>query len=466
MSILTRWLAVVGSALVVLWFPAPAGISAESWRLLAIFTATIVGSIVRPVPAGAIVFLGVSTIALTNTLPTAKALSGYSDPIVWLVLCAFFLARGVLKTGLGRRIAFLFIRALGRSSLGLAYALVSTDTLLAAFLPSNSARAGGVVFPVARSLAEAYDSQPGPTARRLGAYLLFTIYQCDVVACATFLTGQASNVLIAKFAKDTVAVDLTYSKWLLGASVPALVSFAFIPWLLFRIYPPGITHTPDAARLAQEELARIGPMRREEKIMLWVFALVAGLWMTTALHHINYAVVALLGISVLFLSGVLSWDEITGERPAWDVFIWYGGLLGMAEALSQSGVTQRFAQVSAAMTVGWAWGGALAVLVLIYFYAHYGFASITAHATAMFTPFLLVVVAAGAPPLMAVLFLAYFSNLSASLTHYGTTTAPIYFGANYVTQRDWWRLGLIVSFATIAIWTVTGLGWWKLLGWW
>jgi len=466
MLALARWLAVVGSALVVLWFPAPPGISAESWRLLAIFTATIVGSIVRPVPASAIVFLGVSTVALTNTLPTAKALSGYADPIVWLVLCALFLSRGVLKTGLGRRIAFHFIRLLGRSSLGLAYALVSTDTVLAAFLPSNSARAGGVVFPVARSLAEAYDSQPGPTARRLGAYLLFTVYQCDVVACATFLTGQASNVLVAKFAKDAAGVDLSYSKWLLGASVPALVSFAVLPWLLFKLYPPDITHTPDAARLAQEELTRMGPMRRGEKIMSAVFALVAGLWMTTALHHINYAVVALLGISVLFLSGVLSWDEITGERPAWDVFIWYGGFLGMAEALSASGVTSRFAGASAAMTAGWAWGAALAMLLFVYFYAHYGFASITAHVTAMFTPFLLVLVAAGAPPLMAVLFLAYLSNLSAALTHYGTTTGPIYFGAGYISQRDWWRLGLLLSFATITIWAVAGLGWWKLLGWW
>jgi DASS family divalent anion:Na+ symporter len=466
MSTRSRWLAVVGSALVVLVLPVPSGISAESWRLLAIFAATIVGSILRPVPAGAVVFLGVSTIAITNTLPAGKALSGYADPIVWLVLCALFMARGVLKTGLGRRIAFLFVRALGRSSLGLAYALVLTDTLLAAFLPSNSARAGGVVFPIARSLAEAYDSQPGPSARRLGAYLLFTIYQCDVVACAAFLTGQVSNVLVAKFAKDTAAIDLTYAKWLLGASVPALISFVFIPWLLFRIYPPGVTHTPDASRRAREELARIGPMGRQERTMLFVFALVAGLWMTTALHHINYAVVALLGICVLFLSGVLSWDEITGERSAWDVFLWYGGLVGMAEALSQSGVTSRFAQLSATMTTGWGWGAALAILLLIYFYAHYAFASITAHVTAMFTPFLLVVVAAGAPPLMAVLFLAYFSNLSASLTHYGTTTAPIYFGANYITQRDWWRLGLVVSFTTITIWTAAGLGWWKLLGWW
>lgn len=466
MPLAVRWLVVAGSAALILAAPLPAGITAQSWHLFAIFVATIVGSIVRPVPAGAIVFLGVAAIAVTGTLSPREALSGYADPLVWLVLCAFFMSRGVLKTGLGRRIAFLFIKLLGRSSLGLAYALSSTDFLLAGFLPSNSARAGGVVFPVARSLAEAYDSTPGPTARRLGAFLLFTIYQCDVVACATFLTGQASNVIVAKFAHETANVDLSYARWLTGASIPALLSLIAVPWLLFRLFPPTVTHTPDATRLANEELARIGPMRRDERLMLLVFGLVSGLWMTTALHHIDYAVVALVGVSALFLSGVLSWDDIVGERAAWDVFLWYGGLVRMAEAIGKSGLTERFAQATAGMTTGWAWGAALTVLLLVYFYAHYGFASITAHVTAMFVPFLAVLMAAGAPPLLAVVMLAYFSNLSAALTHFGTTTAPIYFGANTVSQRDWWRLGFIVSVATIAIWASSGLVWWKILGWW
>ncbi len=461
-----RWSVVLASAFVVLALPAPQGITAESWRLLAIFVATIVGSIIRPVPAGAVVFLGVTAIALTKTMPAREALAGYADPLVWLVLCAFFMARGVLKTGLGRRIAFLFIRAIGKSSLGLAYALTSTDALLAGFLPSNSARCGGIIFPIARSLAEAYDSRPGPTARRLGAFLLVTIYQSDVVACAMFLTGQASNVIIAKFASESAGIELSYSQWLLGSSVPAILSLAFVPWLLYRLYTPEVTHTPDAARLAAEELERMGPMKRNERMMLLVFALVSGLWMTSALHQIDYAVVALVGVGSLVLSGVLDWSDVTGDHAAWDVFLWYGGLVRMAEGIGKSGLTEQFAQAAAGVTAGWAWGAALAVLLLIYFYAHYGFASITAHVTAMFIPFLVVLIAAGTPPMLAVVMLAYYSNLSASLTHYGTTTAPIYFGANYVTQRDWWRLGLLVSFATLTIWTTVGLAWWKFLGWW
>lgn len=466
MPLIVRWSLVAASALGVLAVPVPQGITPESWHLFAIFIATIVGSIVRPVPAGAVVFLGVAALAITKTMPTREALAGYADPLVWLVLCAFFMSRGVLHTGLGRRIAYLFIRAIGKSSLGLSYALTSTDTLLAGFLPSNSARCGGVIFPIARSLAEAYDSKPGPTARRLGAFLLVTIYQSDVIACAIFLTGQASNVIVAKLAMQSASIDLNYSTWLLGSSVPGILSLAFIPWLIFKLYPPTVTHTPDATRLATEELERIGPMKRNERVMLCVFALVAGLWMTGPLHQIEYAVVALLGVCLLFLTGVLSWDDIISERGAWDVFLWYGGVVRMAEAVGKSGLTEKFAQSSAGMTSGLAWGAALAILLLIYFYAHYGFASITAHVTAMFVPFVAVLIAAGTPPFLAVVMLAYFSNLSASLTHYGTTTAPIYFGANYITQRDWWRLGLYVSFATITIWSVVGMAWWKFLGWW
>ncbi|MGH9883317.1 MAG: DASS family sodium-coupled anion symporter, partial [Pyrinomonadaceae bacterium] len=431
-----------------------------------IFVATITGSIVRPVPGGAVVLIGVAAVALTGVLPIGEALAGYADPIVWLVLAAFFMSRGMIKTGLGRRIAFLFIRAIGHHSLGLGYALISTDMLLAMVIPSTGARAGGVIFPVAKSLAEAYDSKPGETATRLGAFLMPLVYQCDVVLCAMFLTGQASNPLIAKFAYQVTGIQLTYARWALAAAVPGLLSLILVPLGLYRIFPPQIKHTPDASKLAADELKRMGKMNAGERLMLLVFALVAILWMTTAFHSLDYAAVALLGICVLLLSGVLTWDDVISEREAWGVFIWYGGLVKMASALGETGIIKRFADMAADLALGWVWWAALAVLLLVYFYAHYGFASITAHATAMYIPFLVVILAAGAPPYLAVLSLAYASNLSASLTHYGTTPAPIYFGAGYVTQRTWWRLGLIASLVTISVWVIFGFAWWKLLKLW
>lgn len=463
---LLRWLVVLTVAVGILLVPVPAGITAQSWQLLAIFAATIAGSILRPIPGGAMVLLGVSAVAIFGVLPIEQALGGYADPIVWLVLAAFFISRGMIKTGLGRRIAFVFIKAIGRHSLGLSYALASTDMVLATVIPSTGARSGGIVFPIAKSLAEAYESRPGITARRLGAFLMSSVYQCDVVICAMFLTGRASNPLIAKFAQEVTGIEITYAQWAIASIIPGLASLFLVPLIIYRVFPPEIKHTPAASEFASKELKTMGPMKWSEITMLLVFALVAILWMTTRFHGINYAAIAMLGICVLLLSGVLNWDDLIDERGAWGVFIWYGGLVRMAEALGQTGITKRFADAVAGFTIGWKWWLALAVLLLIYFYAHYGFASITAHATAMYTPFLVVILAAGTPTYLAILSLAYFSNLGASLTHYGTTHAPIYFGADYLKQRTWWWLGLIASFVTIAVWTVLGFTWWKFLRLW
>jgi divalent anion:Na+ symporter, DASS family len=465
-SRLLRWVVVLFVAIGILLIPVPNGVTPQSWRLLAIFAATITGSIVRPIPGAAMVLLGVTALPLFNVMKMNEVLTGYADPVVWLVLAAFFISRGMIKTGLGRRIAFLFIKAIGKHSLGLSYALGSTEAVLATVIPSTGARSGGIIFPIAKSLAEAYESRPGPTARRLGAFLMTSVYQCNVVVCAMFLTGQASNPIIARFALETTGIDVTYARWAIGAIVPGIVSLLVVPWLLYRVFPPEIKHTPAASEFAADELRAMGPVKWSEWTMLGVFGVVAALWMTTRFHGIDYAVVALLGIGVLLVTGVLDWEDLITEKAAWAVFIWYGGLIRMAEALGQTGLTKRFAETAAGLTTGWKWWLALASLLLIYFYAHYVFASITAHVTAMFVPFLIVILAAGAPPYLAVLSLAYFSNLSAALTHYGTTPAPIYFGSGYTTQRTWWGLGLITSVTTIIIWSTVGVIWWKLLRLW
>src|ERR1044072_4184752 len=263
-SRLLRWGIVLIVAVGILLIPVPAGITPQSWRLLAIFAATIMGSIVRPIPGAAVVLLGVAALPVFRVLTINEALTGYADPVVWLVLAAFFISRGMIKTGLGRRIAFLFIKAIGKHSLGLSYALASTETVLATVIPSTGARSGGIIFPIAKSLAEAYESRPGPTARRLGAFLMTSVYQCNVVVCAMFLTGQASNPIIARSAQETTGIDVTYARWAMGAIVPGIVSLLVVPWLIYRVFPPEIKHTPAASEFASAERGARGAMRGSE----------------------------------------------------------------------------------------------------------------------------------------------------------------------------------------------------------
>jgi hypothetical protein len=141
------------------------GVQSTAWHLLAIFVATIVGIVVKPLPMGAMALLGVATTAFSGTLSINQALSGFGNSTIWLIVIAFFISRGFIKTGLGSRIAYLFMAALGRKTLGLSYGLIATDLVLAPAIPSNTARAGGIVYPLVRATAQAFGSEPDDGTR-------------------------------------------------------------------------------------------------------------------------------------------------------------------------------------------------------------------------------------------------------------------------------------------------------------
>lgn len=463
----TRGLAALVLLYIVLAYviPAPATITPQGWRQTAIFITVIAGMVTDPLPASALVLMGL-TAMVANGTPMREALGGFASPSVWLVIIAMLIAKVMLDCGLARRIALLFVRAVGKTSLGVAYALQMTDVTLASGVPSITARSAGMVLPVGRSIAELFDSHPGPSAKRLGTFLVAAMYQGSAVACAMFLTGQASNLLGADLALKLAKVEVTWSSWFVAAIVPGLLSCAVVPWIAYRVLKPEITSTPEAPLFAAGELKKMGPLTRDEWITLLVFGGVGLMWITSAWHRLDVTFVALVGIGVLLSTGTLTWQAASGERAAWDVFVWYGGMLRMSELLNETGSTRVLAENVAGLFVGIPWAFVFVGVLVIYFYAHYFFASITAHLLAMFPPFVAVMIGIGVPPPLAVYSLLCTANLTAGLTHYGTTTGPILFGTGYVTRAEWWRVGFFVSVANVLIWLVAGGAWWKWLGFW
>jgi DASS family divalent anion:Na+ symporter len=467
-----NWRLAGAAALVIIYFavvlllPRPAAIKPESWRLLGIFTATIAGLILRPIPGGAVVLAAVTLATILGGLTPYEALAGYGDPTVWLVMSAYFISDALIKTGLARRIALLFIRAVGHNSLGVCYALSATDMVLASIIPSNAARSGGVVLPIARTISELYDSRPGPTAALLGTFLVAGLYQNISVTAAMFMTGQASNPLAARIAAETFHVPVTLLSWAAAAIVPGICSLLIVPLVVWRMAPPAVRRTPEARAFAAAELKKMGPLDRRQSIVLTIFLAVCGLWVTTPVHHIDIAVTALLGAVALLFTGVLGWEDATGNRAAWDIFIWYGGLLRLGKALSDTGITREFAGGIGHLLGGYTWPVLLGIALVIYFYAHYGFASITAHILAMFTPFAAVLVERGAPAGLTVFAFACFANFAAGLTNYGTTPSPMFFATGYASFGKWWKIGFAASLVNLAIWSTVGFGWWKLIGIW
>jgi DASS family divalent anion:Na+ symporter len=452
-------------AVVAYLIPPPDTVTPQGWRLFAIFIAVIAGQMLQPLSSAAIVMLGLAAMVLNGT-PMREALGGYAEPSVWLVLVAMIMARVLIDTGAAHRIALFFIKQFGSRSIGVSYALVMTDVTLAGGVPSITARSGGMVMPVGRAIAELFDSHPGESAKRLGRYLFTSMYQGSAVACAMFLTGQASNILGAGLALKLVNVEVTWSSWFISAIVPGVVSCIAVPWIVYKVVPPDITQTPAASEFARDQLMKMGSLDRRELVALGVFAGVGALWLTSGWHGLDVTFVSMLGLGTLLLTRTMAWEQVTGERSGWDVFIWYGGLLKMGELLNNTGVTRVFAESVGSLVEGLPWMAVLLLTLLVYFYAHYFFASITAHVLAMFPPFVILLTTVGVPPLLAVYSLMCLANLTAGLTHYGTTTGPILYSANYVTFGEWWRAGFAVSIVNLIVWLTVGFAWWKFLGYW
>ncbi|MDB2613957.1 anion permease [Chlamydiales bacterium] len=443
--------------------PAPEGIQQNAIQLLSIFVFAIIGIITKPFPMGVISLLSLCFVTLTKTLTFEQAFSGFNHPVVWLILFAFFIARGFIKTGLGERIAYLMMSYLGTSTLGMGYGLVLTDLILAPAIPSVTARMGGVVYPILTSLAKAFGSDPVKSPRKLGAYLIQVSFQGSLITSAMFLTSMAGNPLIADFAK-AVGVNISWGTWALAASIPGILSLILMPLILYKIYPPEVKKTPDAAKYAKEKLQKMGKITRNESVLIVSFILLITLWVIGPYISLSATVAALIGLCILLISSVLTWEDILNEKGAWNIFIWFSTLVMLASFLNELGLTNWFSLWISQSIMELNWMIAFGLIAVVYYYSHYFYASNVAHIGSMLPPFLALSIFVGTPPTIAALTLGFFSSLFGGLTHYGCGPAPIFYGAGYVTISDWWRLGFILSLFYIFTWLCIGGLWWNLIG--
>ncbi|GEB76920.1 anion permease [Sporolactobacillus inulinus] len=452
---------------VILWLLTPikpAAVSPAAWHMFAIFVATIIGCITQPLPIGAVAVIGFTLSVLTGEVPLETAIAGFGNNSIWLIAMAFFISRGFIKTGLGTRIALNFVKRFGKKTLGLAYSLIGVDLVLSPATPSNTARAGGIMFPIINSLSRSFDSSPERhTQRKMGSFLIFSAFHGNIITSAMFLTAMAGNPLAQSLARS-VHVSITWMNWFTAALIPGLISLIVVPFLIYKWFPPEIKETPNAKAWAESQLQELGKMSRPEKFMSGIFLISLVLWVLGGTVHIDATLTAFIALTLLLLSGVLSWNDILGEKGAWNTLVWFSILVMMAGQLNTLGFIPWLSRFISGGLHGMNWMIVLVVLILAYFYSHYLFASATAHISAMYSALLGVALAAGVPALLAALMLGFFGNLFASTTHYSNGPAPILFSSGYVTQQTWWKLNAMLAIVYFIIWLGLGSLWMKLIG--
>ncbi|WP_159726673.1 anion permease [Sphingobacterium sp. 18053] len=457
----------------ILWFiPIPKGVSPEAWHLFAIFAATILGIILKAAPMGTMCMMAIAFTALTQVLAPGdagksitKALTGFGDKVIWLIGISFFIARGFIKTGLGNRIAFLFIRVFGKSSLGLAYGLGLADVCLAPAIPSNTARGGGIIYPIMKSMAISFDSVPDKpeTHRKLGSYLTLNSYYMNLIASSMFLTGTASNPMCQKFAAN-LGIDITWISWAIAGFIPGIVAFFVVPLVLYKLYPPELKKTGDAPKMAAQKLKEMGPISRNEWLMLLAFFILLALWIFGGSFSIDATTTAFIGLTLLLLTSVLTWEDVKAEKGAWDTIVWFAVLVMMASSLNELGFIGWFSDLIKVQIGDLSWQIAFPVIILVYFFSHYIFASATAHVAAMYAALLGVGVSLGIPPMLLAMMLGFLGSIYGVLTHYGHGPAPVFFGSGYVDLKSWWLRGLEIGIVLLVIYMGVGGLWMKVIG--
>lgn len=458
------------------WFvPPPTGLGVAAWHSAVIFISTIAAIVAKILPLGAIGFISLTVFAITNapgapssTAAVQIALGEMSNPLIWLVIAAFLIARGFIKTGLGRRIALLLVSVLGKHVLGMGYGLALADLILAPAMPSMTARCGGVIYPIANSLARNFDSRAEDDSRgKIGTFLVACIGNVNDITSTLFITSYVGNILVVKLAKNA-GVEIEWMTWFIAMLAPCLASLIVVPPLIYWLTDPEIKSTPDAPQIARAELAKMGRLSCDEWLMLATFALLLGMWVFSKQIDISDTLASFIGLSLLLLCGVLSWEDVKNEKGAWDTLIWFSALLMMANVLKELGFTawvgQQIGDSIGSWLAGTHWFYILLALNLTYFYIHYIFASGTAHVAALYAVFLTIGVQLSVPAMPMALMLAASSSLFCSLTQYAAVRGAILFGSGFVPVGPWWRTGFVVSLVNLFIFFTVGLLWWKALG--
>ena len=431
---------------ILIWhLPIPWDVTPDAWHLFAIFITAIIGVLLEALSIFTASVIALVAVVLLRVLPPEEAFSGFSESFILLILAAFLVAKGVIKSGLGRRIAFLLIRRFGKSTLNLGYCLVITDTILGPTIPSNTARSG-IMYPITHALSLDTGSLPTPEGRkRTGTYLMMTYIAGQTISSALWLTGMAANPVGVGIAAE-FGVNMNFGNWVFVASVPCIIALITIPFVLYKLFPPENKYTPEAPEMAMKGLLEMGPMSMQEWIMGTTFFGMILLWAFSPILNINLAIVAFLGLSILILAKVYTIEDIRqGGGDALETYIWFAILYMMSTALNDMGFMKILGAQLAVYLIDYHWITVYILLTVLYIVIHYLFVSQTAHLLALYAVFLQVAVNAEVPAALMAFMLSFATNLFAAISPQASSSNILFVGSGFLPSKDIYKQGVVIT---------------------
>lgn len=344
------------------------GLEPQAKAALLIFLTTIMWWIIRPIPEYLTALLAGAMLICFVKIPGPQVLGGFSSLIWWMTMLAMLLGATINFTGLGRRLAYIFLAKYARGPLQLLYATSMVNNLLAPVMPSNTAR-GALLCSVAEGVCDGLGMKPG---EHTGDHtIILTNLYTNTTNTFVFLTATSANLLGLQIIMDMTGTSFTWNNWFLATSVPGIPLLLLLPLLIYKIFPFSMADPEHCRVMAREKLREMGPITTPEKRTAFMLALVGVIWSTEFIHKVPSTHTVFLLIFLLMPGiGAVTWKDV-GNRLSWSAMIWLGMAIGIAGVINKTGgfkwlVNALFAQSSFVAGLGFVEFCALTIFCIVF----------------------------------------------------------------------------------------------------
>ncbi len=329
-----RYQVMAGMALVVavlFRLSPPDGLSAEGYRSLVLFGATIFFWISGLLPIAVTALLSMVMLPLLGIMDAKRTYSMFGNEAVFFILGAFILAAAMTGTGLSARLARAMLAKFGKTPVLLALTVFLLSAFLS-FVMSEHAVAA-MMFPVVADIATALRLEKGKSS--FGRLLFMAIaWGCIIGGIATFL-GGARAPLAAGLLKEATGSHFSFLEWTTAACMIVLPLLVIGFLLLLKFFPPDLYDVEEGRRFLNRKRLETGKMGYDEMLTALVMIATVVCWIFLG-ERTGLAAIAILGAAALFTFKVVSWQKIE-EYVNWGIILMYGGTIALASALEKTG---------------------------------------------------------------------------------------------------------------------------------
>ena len=317
----------------------PPGLSVQGARALAVFVLCITLWVTAWIPLGITSLLGIALIPLLGVMSAREAFSFFGDRAVFFILGALMLAAAIYQTGLGARIALLFLVRFGRKPNHIILGIMLAAALLSCIMPEHAVAA--MLFPIVFEIARSLDLKQGFS--NMGKAMFLAMAWGAIIGGVTTYLGGARNILAVGLLEKSYGLSIGFFEWIKYAFPLPLIILGISYLLIIKYFRPEIEDAEKAYRILLDRVQAMGKASFSEKKLMVIMIGVISAWLFLS-GQVNIAVTALLGGVAIFLFKIISWEELSGYVN-WGVILMYGGAIVVATALTKSGATEWIANI-------------------------------------------------------------------------------------------------------------------------